>query len=49
LKRTMTMAVAALHDSITPMAAHAGHQSIRPAGHNMATPMTATPIVSRTA
>jgi len=49
LKRKMTMAVAVIQAAITAIAAQAGHQSIRPADQNRATPMTTSPRVSRMA
>jgi len=47
LMRRMTMAVPAIQTNITARAAQAGHQSIRPADQKRATPMPASPRISR--
>ncbi len=43
------MAVAMIQAAITARLAQAGHQFIRPADQNSATPMTTRPMVSRMA
>jgi len=48
LVRRMTTAVAMIQAAMTASSAQACHQSIRPAAQNNATPITTSPIASRT-